>query len=93
MLHTFPKLVATQSFLAVGELDDVQDFSLSHRQILPSRFLYDAVRVHHHGVQHLQRTFILGKQNTTIYMFAARTTFLFKKWLDPIVMVSLMWSP
>ncbi len=68
-LRTFSKLVATQSFLAVGELDDVQDLSLSHVQILPSWLLYDAVRIHHHCVQRCVRSLILGNNSYSDSIF------------------------
>ena len=49
--RTFSQPVATQSFLAVGEVDDFQDVSMRHVELLPSWPLYDAVRIHHHYVQ------------------------------------------
>lgn len=59
IIHTFSKPVATQSFLAVGELDDIQDFSLRHQEIFWTWLLYYAVRIYHHGVQNPEWTFIL----------------------------------
>ena len=62
-LLTFSRPVSTQSFLAARELDDIHDFSLSHGKIIVSQFLYDAVRIHHHAVQHRERPVILGKNS------------------------------
>lgn len=49
--YTFSKVIEAQSFLAVGELDDINDISWSHMQVFASELLDDTVGIHHHGVQ------------------------------------------
>lgn len=73
-LHTFSNLVATQSFLAVGELDDVQDFSLCQLEIILIWLLYDTIRIHHHGVQHPERPLVLGNDSLSGQFLAFSVT-------------------
>lgn len=62
-LLTFSKWVAAEDFLAVGDLNDLQHFSRSHRQILPPWLCNHAVRIHHHGVQRREWPLILRAQS------------------------------
>lgn len=64
--HTFSILIATKSFLAAGELDDVNKLSIGHMQVLRRRLLYAAIRIHHHGVQCRKRPLILGNNNYSV---------------------------
>lgn len=64
-MRTFSKLIEAQSFLAVGEMDDVNNLSWSHRQVFASELLYDAVRIHHHGVHRSEGPIVLGNKKRT----------------------------
>lgn len=63
--RTFSKLIEAQSFLAVGELDDVDNLPSNHRQVFASELLDDAVRIHHHGVQRSEGPIVLAHKTHT----------------------------